>query len=479
MIKVLIIDDEPLVAENINAALFDIRDRFSVIATVHSGKEGLSIIEEKQPDIVITDIKMPGISGIDLIRICADRFPAIRFILISGYADFSYAQTAIECGAIAYCLKPLQDKDIQNALIRASQTLPPKVDSSAAFWEMVDQPENAAIILSSYFAESRFYWHDPAPYLAYYMIGQGTVPLTRYPHLKLSAGKNRQLFICSAKNQAAIHQDLLGWDQGTGAIFSIGFGGSASTMGELSTAINLAKENAYSFFLTGCHGYFHRLPQKPVSEEALRVLEQAIIRKDIPSIKAAFEKLSQQLCHPNATMRLALLCYNTLLYRIAPEDSSDRDYVFDYGILTQLFPNVSAMCDNLYHQTLNAVVTVDSILIESEKIKNKTLQAIVAYINKNFWKDLSVQSIASLFFVNMSYLCQVFKKETGYTITEYINQLRIEQARSLIQSSAFSLGEICEKVGYTDYCHFSKVFRRIVGKSPLQYSKDMQMGRSE
>ena len=102
----------------------------------------------------------------------------------------------------------------------------------------------------------------------------------------------------------------------------------------------------------------------------------------------------------------------------------------------------------------------------------------MAYLNENFWKELNIQEIAERFFVNMSYLCQIFKKETGYTMMKYISTLRIEQACALIRHSAFSVSEICEKVGYVDYCHFNKVFRRITGKSPLQYCKEARTTES-
>ena len=475
MFRILIVDDEPLVAANIKAALYDIRDMFSVIAIAHSGKEALSVIEDQLPDIVITDIMMPGISGIDLIRICSERFPSIRFIIVSGYADFSYAQAAIECGAFAYCLKPLQDEDLQNAITRAAKSSPSAHDCNAEFWEYLNNPENESIDLASYLANRSYHWEECKPFLVLYAIGEGCSPLAQYPHLRIYAGRRKQLVLISQEYRNALDKALSEWNRSNDLKLSIGYGGVASTIGSLSSKITIAQENAYSFFLTGHHGYFNSLNQNTCCEDALRELEYTILQRDITSIKSMFEKLTKQFLSGEADIRFALLCYNTITYRLAPERTEERDYIFDFDLLVQLFPNALTMCENLMRQTMASIMTIDSVLVETEKIKNKTLQSIVAYINDNFWKDLSVQNIADHFFVNMSYLCQIFKKETGYTITEYINQLRIEQARALIHNSSFSLGEICEKVGYADYCHFSKVFRRITGKSPLQYTKDLSI----
>lgn len=473
MYRVLIIDDEPLVAANIEAGLYDLRDRFTVIGKAKSAREALAIIENDPPDIVISDIIMPGMTGIELLKLCSQRYEQIRFVLVSGYAEFSYAQAAIQYGACAYCLKPVQDEELQNAVLRAVGPHHRPVDRNAEFWETINDPGNARLELARYFTGGTCSGQEPRSFLVLYLVGSGSSPLSQFPHFQIYAGRRKRLVLLDKTYEEPFMEAMRRWTESDPVSLSIGCAAVACDFGELSEKYQLSMYTAYSFFFAGRHGYFDGRNQPANSEAVLRNIEQAILRQDLSGIKNGFAELKQQFLSGDADIRLALLCYNTLTYFLTPEQNGQWEYIFDPDVLVHLFSDVGEMCDVLSHQVRASFLLEDGILLESEKIKNKTLQSVVSYINNNFQTDLSVQSIAKQFFVNISYLCQIFKKETGYTITEYINKLRIEQARSLIHSGELPLGEICERVGFTDYCYFNKVFRKIMGKSPLQYSKEL------
>ncbi|MEG0901749.1 MAG: response regulator, partial [Clostridia bacterium] len=116
MHKVMIVDDERMIINSLALGFNWKSSGFEVIATATSGQEALRLLESLHPDVVFTDIKMPGTSGLDLMIEAKKRYPRLLFVVISGHADFTYAQKAIQLGAIAYCLKPLEDEDIQCAL---------------------------------------------------------------------------------------------------------------------------------------------------------------------------------------------------------------------------------------------------------------------------------------------------------------------------------------------------------------------------
>lgn len=480
MYRVIVVDDEPLVAANVRAALEDLLDRFPVVSTVSSGKEALKIIEEMQPEIVITDIIMPGMSGIDLIRECSARFPAVRFVIVSGYAEFEYAQAALECGAVAYCLKPLQDEDLQKAVMRAARSFQERRDSSAELLEALTEPEYQPVSLAKYLSDTGFLWTDPGAVMVFAAVGGETPPLSSVEHLCIRTGKGEQMVLAAASQCRAVRRALEEWQQTIPQKrVSIGFGGVAGTIGELTGALQKARNNAYRFFTTGqCAYYDVRRDDTQSCEPVLRLLEQAISDRDAAAVERQFQALSALFASGAADMEQAFLCYNTVNYFLSQE-KSDCDYRSDFENLARLFPNAEEMCRALCRQTLQLLVSAEqSIRVEERSIKNETIRAIVAYLNENFWKELNIQGIAEQFFVNMSYLCQIFKKETGHTMMEYISSLRIEQACALIRNSTFSVSEICEKVGYVDYCHFNKVFRRVTGKSPLQYCKETRTASS-
>ena len=118
MIKVLIADDElkicDLIFNLVDWAALDM----SVIAVAHDGKETIEIIKSDMPDIVITDIRMPGYNGVDIIRIGKEYNPDMQFIIISGYSQFEYAQNAIHYGVSDYLLKPVKESELTAALVK-------------------------------------------------------------------------------------------------------------------------------------------------------------------------------------------------------------------------------------------------------------------------------------------------------------------------------------------------------------------------
>lgn len=468
MYRVLIVDDEPLVAANIRAALEEVRDQFPVEAVAGNGREALRLIGERRPDIVVTDILMPGMTGIDLLRVCGSRFPDIRFVIVSGHAEFEYARAAMECGAVAYCLKPLQDEELQRAVSRAAKSLRDRRDPGAELLEALADPESRKSRLDGYFPEPGAYWVLAA-------VG-GEPPLGDIPAHVVRTGTREQLILIPEGSRRAGESALTAWNRSPGEKrLSIGGGALAGTVEELNRAMRAARSAAYSFFTTGRQGYFPASPVGNSCREVLGELEKALSHRDAAAVEPLFRRLEELFVSGETGIEEALLCCNAVSYFLSREGDAEGGYVSGCESLVRRFRDAGEMCRELCRQCLRFIAGVQkSIRVEERAVKNETIRAIVAYLNENFWKELNIQSIADQFFVNMSYLCQVFKRETGHTMLEYISTLRIEQACALIRNSDFSVSEICEKVGYGDYCHFNKVFRRIMGKSPLQYSREIK-----
>ncbi len=466
--RVLIVDDEPLVAANIRAALEEVREEFPVEAVASSGREALRIIEERRPDIVVTDILMPGMTGIDLLRACGNRFPDTRFVIVSGHAEFEYARAAMEWGAVAYCLKPLQDEELQKAVARAARSLRDRQNLGEELLEAMADPECRKKRLDHFFGTPGAYWVLTA-------VG-GEPPLRDISAFVVQTGSRERLLLIPEGSRREAESALTAWNRAPGERqFSVGGAGLADTVEELNLAMRTARNAAYSFFTTGRQGYFLSGPARNSCREILEKLEKALSNRDAAAVEPLFQQLEDLFAAGEAGIDQALLCENAVNYFLFREGDAESGYTVGCENLVRRFQNAGEMCRELCRRCLRFISGVQkSIRVEARAVKNETIRAIVAYLNENFWRELNIQSIADRFFVNMSYLCQVFKRETGHTMLEYISTLRIEQACALIRNSDFSVSEICEKVGYGDYCHFNKVFRRIMGKSPLQYSREIK-----
>ncbi len=123
MFKAMIVDDESWVVENIKASVAWEELGYQVVAQAGDGVEALSLIQALRPDIVLTDIRMRGLTGIELIRRTNELAPGTRFIVISGHAEFAYAHQAINGGALGYILKPLDERELQEQLVKAKETM--------------------------------------------------------------------------------------------------------------------------------------------------------------------------------------------------------------------------------------------------------------------------------------------------------------------------------------------------------------------
>jgi two-component system, response regulator YesN len=123
VIRVLIAEDESLQLANITRMVLQVSDKFEVVAQAQTGIQALEMAEEYLPDVVITDIQMPMMGGIELVEALRDRLPGTQFIIISGYSEFEYAQRAISLGVAAYLLKPVDPKELADTLSSVYSTL--------------------------------------------------------------------------------------------------------------------------------------------------------------------------------------------------------------------------------------------------------------------------------------------------------------------------------------------------------------------
>lgn len=126
MYQVILVDDEKMILNSLALGFDWNSNGFEVVATSTNSAEALRMIEFIRPDVVFTDIRMPGMSGIELMKKVHQDFPQIQFVVISGYSEFDYAREALTVGALAYCLKPLEDDEIEVALGRAKKFWTPK-----------------------------------------------------------------------------------------------------------------------------------------------------------------------------------------------------------------------------------------------------------------------------------------------------------------------------------------------------------------
>ncbi|OXS61236.1 hypothetical protein B1A99_06910 [Cohnella sp. CIP 111063] len=478
--KILLVDDEAWVIESLKASVDWHRHGFEVAGTALSGSEALSMIDAIRPDAVFTDIRMPGMSGLDLIK-KGSELPNHRahYIVVSGYAEFAYAQKALTYGALAYCLKPFDENEIVSILKKIkrekdARTAGPLERGRAlqAFLETPhdDYREDLLEELNAYGLSAQ---PDDGICAIVCALGVPATGRASLGMLNVKIGKYKQLFVApwNRLDNAAkeIERELAGDLRG------VGVSGKVTDIGKLPEAVDAANAAADRYFIAGAPGIFHDAqPDKEAFHDAMKRLGDAIREGDLAAANRAFDGIAGVFREGGLAVKHALHLYNmvhSLMYHRFRSDMSDR-MLYSHELLLTGFVSLTEMLH--YLRQFVSRYMLESPEFDSQESGNETFRAILQFVNHNYLQDVSIQSLSAKFYTNPSYICQLFKKEVGDTFTSYIARLRITYACELLTDTDLMVGEIAEKAGYPDYFYFTKIFKRIVGKTPSQYRAEMK-----
>lgn len=147
--RILIVDDEPIIRQSLAQLITQTDKRCEIVGTAQNGQEALQLLPQLQPDVIFTDIRMPGMSGLELAQHISQSAPEIQIVILSGYAEFEYARSAIDSGVVSYLLKPTKIQELKTVLsklygawqARNQPTLRTQPDEAQS-----DAPENNAIV---------------------------------------------------------------------------------------------------------------------------------------------------------------------------------------------------------------------------------------------------------------------------------------------------------------------------------------------
>jgi len=162
-----------------------------------------------------------------------------------------------------------------------------------------------------------------------------------------------------------------------------------------------------------------------------------------------------------------IVAHVTGIYR-----SKTLDYEFEFMNYHQIldrFRTMDCLCEYLYNFLRQLISSQDGTVENSEV--NENFEKLLEYVNKNYSQQLYLKELSSKFYINFTYCCELFKKITGSTFSEYVTGLRMKRARELLESTGLSIKEICEETGYKDYYYFNSLFKKYHGVTPSQYRK--------
>lgn len=501
-INLLIVDDEELtrecLANYINWKELDI----TKIKTASNGLQALSVSKDFSPDILITDIKMPHMSGIELSHEFKEKFPACKIIFISGYAEKEYLKSAIDLKVEAYIDKPVTSDNVIQTVEKVVKLIKKEREKQHQEFilgrnlnraqNIVRQEIAQALIRQELdwnkfrldFIPTYFNWENDHPYLA--------VCMKLHSSLEHSFAKT----LCSQIEQFINDNYLLDYtDYYIGLI-----------------------EDERPFFITDIcsllllNQLFVKVKDKLISDFQLNctVVIGPTVNSllNIPdSYRIAYHALDYYSFYSEE--RTLINCHFEIPEKTAPENIFHlRNYTNEEitnlfcQLQTEQYTNIEDIQGRLfdvYHKilqnnTIQVGITWETFkkyslaeyeeLLKSDKVSlnfihgydeyDVKIKQALQYIQSNYSnKDLSLKMVADAIELSQNYLCTLFKQNTGLTVNEFIIKIRIERAKYLLRNTNLKLYEIGEKIGIPDANYLNILFKKNCQITPTQYRKNV------
>lgn len=489
MYSVLIVDDEEPVLESYSYLVETALEDFSVCATARTGREAIAAARTSHPDVVLMDIAMPGIDGLDTIEELQRELGDVLYILSTAYERFDLAQRAIPLRVFEYLVKPVSRKRFVETMFRAKEHLDDlreqinrRVESASGDQEARNREVDEFMSLITWKSLDEQRW-DRYKRLFRFGSDAGAVVLIdaqdplvypgiamrlerRYPILWTEEMRRMVVFFPAGRESYELEEPVRrAVKDETHADSPVVIGiGSWKPFRELhrsydEAAAALPSDPEAAAGLASFRkraGTFRRAILKAVGvaevEELYEVLsEEARARWPFPVAKlrvaATFEQIFDELYGPEATPPPGLAMPDPMQEAVAVDTPRE---LHDWA-----------------HRLLRAAVEVRGRRTSSDL--PEPLRRAVTIIERRFRDPIQLGTVAEECGVSAGYLSRLFSSHLGRTFSEYTNKVRIDVALRLLSEGEQSIKEIAYDVGYQDPNYFSRVFKRVVGYSPSDY----------
>ena len=536
MYKLLLVDDEEFVLSGMSRLLNSLIQTKNLpiaeIRTAQNGLEAIELMEERPADVIITDIKMPGMDGMELIERLSDRNQNCKIIILSGFDSFKYAQTAIKNNIKAYLLKPVKRTDLELALEKVFGEISEEAGHADYVRKLEEQlTADLPILREKFFFElaNGNYQKDLAEFLR--------LKLTHGPHQialivpdsfkandysQVALEKDKQLILlqisnefkqrmrplmpCEAfqlhhricvlispqrfQNNIYLEHHLRAYQtqlqQERDITCSIGISQQFGNIEDFSFYLEEAYAALNQRILIGHHAliFYSDVFSWKNQRKDSALYEKAIrFKLDIYHALQAGqqEKVEKFLDRYKKELQLLPYCPLELIRTISSDlITTFMVFSFEQGIDSKslLYSNhspaelilLSNSLDDIFSILHQTTVQIfESLSVKSQADTISTIHRIKNYVHTHVSEDISLESISEVVYLTPNYISSLFKRETGVSFKDYVLQVKIQKAKELLQSNKLKINEIAQAVGYNNSTYFSKVFRRETGRYPSEY----------
>lgn len=512
--QVLIVDDEPMIRFGLASAVQWEQEGLRLAGEAANGKAALELMDRQPVDILVTDIKMPVMDGIELTREAKRRNPAIKVIFVSSYTEFEYAREAVKLGVVVdYLLKPtMEPEDLAAALRLCKEELDAQRSAAGAGDEPAPEPDadtqwkrllHGEAVQAGELpgwpggAVSVMVWQPEMP-----GEGDGLDRLLLMARLREELARRLErgvALITGERELVAVVPDGAGHPPAApehlhrrmqnelGRVFTVGVSPPVHRLQAVPDAYRWAREALESAFFTGTgRCYYARVGGRPARPPEIRERDaQAwVALRDRFSRAFAYAdrdvccRTLQEVCQlwrgetfPKSEVLRQAQSLLTIMHARSGLMTTEEMMVRTSDKMRELaaLSTLPELCAALEREFDDCWKMGTPRLVPEDAARSHAIQLALSHIRQKYREDLSLQEVADYVHMSKNYFSEQFKKHTGLNFIDFVIRLRIQYAKHLLATTGLKIYEVAAQSGFNSTKHFMKMFKREVGLTPAEY----------
>ena len=497
MYKVMLVDDEKLIIEGLKNIIDWKELGLEVVETALNGKEAFDKFNENKIDIIITDINMPQVTGLELIKYIRDIDLNIKFVILTGYDEFNYAKEAIKYDVNNYILKPINEEELKDTLINIVRELDKKnkrdieiLDKNRKLLQYINGNLDREFIYSIEKILNIDIYSKKYTVASIHITSEYDGDLfsnirdiidnnTSNGYEILNSNEGQAVLINSWDNNIE-KKDIINYYENIKnkiikkleSYIFIAIGEVVDKITEIDVSYDIAKElKKYSLTeeKNSCI-YLDLIKDKKEKritfKEEIDILNKYIIERDIVEIERIVgEIIDNEELTPRNIYDFSIKVI-ILIDEISNELKINRNYKSD-----NLSSTIVDLCNENTRESINTFIISEikeivDIMSSNDNKYSPVIQQIINIVEDKYYEELSLKTLSYKYNINSSYLGQIFSKEVGMSFSEYLNKIKNLKAKDLILNTNMKINDIAKMVGYIDSSYFYRKFKKYYGVSP-------------
>ncbi len=516
MYKVLIVDDELIIRNGLYSLIPWAKLGIEHVYTASCAQEALEIARETRPDIMLTDICMPEMDGLEMTRLMFEILPKLRVIVLTGYDDFKYAQKSCSLGVKDFILKPVDEGNlikcielqlthlqnetqakIKDNILSRKRMLEEQRKLEESLMELTEKPEEHPEIIK---ITDKLSLEDNCEYQVVLIkpeIAQNSV-WSQHKNLLLMSiksffinmidsnnsgwtfqNKDRDIIVIfyvsskysKAEDQISKLKDII--DVEFEVMLNVGIGPKVSHIAKINYSYNEAKKKCNKEDFTNNLNIPIRGNGENFSNSSNLFFYKEKILENIHDTDIAKRYLKSYLDEVKS-LNIQKSSVEQMYYDLAAAFYWEYLKATGNSVDGRLEAFISTLQNNdVENCSVFTEMFIVKLMYSNKKQMHEIIEAATKLINEHFTEDLTVFTLAERFHVARNYFSRLFKKEMGEGCNEYITRKRIEMAKQLLADQGLRTYEIADQVGYHDTNYFSLAFKKNTGLSPKEYREKL------